>query len=223
MLSPVFAAFGLVLVAACANVSNVMLARAVQPPSRDRDPAVARRQPRPRRAPAAHRGAVDRRRRPAPRPGARRRDRCAAAPRCSSCTLPPSFAGGGPGAAARLRLSRLRLRAGGRGLDDADVRADAGAPGDADVADRTRCAERAGSGVGGSRLRSLLVVGQVTVSLVLIVIATTLARNSSALERTDPGFPTASLVSIKQRTSGRGCSRRRWTRWPPTRASRRSP
>ena len=59
-----------------------------------------------------------------------------------------------------------------------------------------------GSGVAGSRLRSLLVVGQVTVSLVLIVIATTLARNSMAIEKADPGFPTASLVSIKQRTSG---------------------
>jgi predicted permease len=59
-----------------------------------------------------------------------------------------------------------------------------------------------GTGVSGSRLRSLLVVGQVTVSLVLIVIATTLARNSAALEKTDPGFPTASLVSIKQRISG---------------------
>ena len=43
----------------------------------------------------------------------------------------------------------------------------------------------------GSRLRSTLVVGQVAVSLVLVVVALTLARNGVSLGQDRPGFPAA--------------------------------
>jgi predicted permease len=58
-----------------------------------------------------------------------------------------------------------------------------------------------GRGAAGSRLRSLLVIGQVTVSLVLIVTATTLARNSAAIQHVDPGYAVGTLVSIEQRAA----------------------
>jgi predicted permease len=54
-----------------------------------------------------------------------------------------------------------------------------------------------GSGVRASRLRNFLVISQVAVSLVLIIVATTLVRNGSALRHTDIGFDTQSLVSIR--------------------------
>jgi predicted permease len=58
------------------------------------------------------------------------------------------------------------------------------------------------SGVRGSRLRSLLVVSQVAVSLVLIIVATTLVRNGSALKGTEIGFDTSAIVSITQQSQG---------------------
>ena len=91
VLAPVFAAFVLVLLTACANVSNVMLARAVVPPARDRGAAVARRQPRARRPAAADRRTADRR-----AAGARRwrsrRGRCAPGWSLLFSTLPPALA-----------------------------------------------------------------------------------------------------------------------------------
>jgi predicted permease len=58
------------------------------------------------------------------------------------------------------------------------------------------------AGMRASTLRNVLVVGQVTASLVLIVLATTLVRNAVALKRTDVGFDTTALFSIRQRAAG---------------------
>jgi predicted permease len=55
------------------------------------------------------------------------------------------------------------------------------------------------SGARGSRLRNALVVSQVAVSLVLIIVAATIVRNGSALRSTDVGFDTHALVSINPR------------------------
>ena len=51
----------------------------------------------------------------------------------------------------------------------------------------------------GSRLRSTLVVGQVAVSLVLVVAALTLARNGASLGAIDLGFQTQGVFSINVR------------------------
>jgi predicted permease len=53
------------------------------------------------------------------------------------------------------------------------------------------------SGARGSRLRNGLVISQVAVSLVLIIVAATLVRNGSALSDSDVGFDTHRLVSIR--------------------------
>ena len=58
------------------------------------------------------------------------------------------------------------------------------------------------SGARGSRLRSVLVVSQVTVSLVLIIVAATLVRNGSVAQRTDVGFDTHPLASVRPGGSG---------------------
>jgi predicted permease len=57
-------------------------------------------------------------------------------------------------------------------------------------------------GVRASRLRSTLVISQVAVSLVLIVVATTLARNRTILTATDIGFDTHRLASIRPQSQG---------------------
>jgi putative ABC transport system permease protein len=58
------------------------------------------------------------------------------------------------------------------------------------------------SGARGSRLRNVLVISQVTVSLVLIIAAATLVKNGSVLKRTDVGFDTHTLASIRPTGSG---------------------
>jgi predicted permease len=200
-LSPVFAAFALVLVAACANVSNVMLARAF---NRRREIGIrlSLGASRPRvvlqlfaegLVIAAAAGALG---------IALAQVIVRGGTAVFFLTLPPSFA-----AVARVLPLDFDYRvfvfallvAASTTLMFALVPALQGTRTSLTGALRNDT----GNGAAGSRLRSLLVVGQVTVSLILIVIATTLARNSSALEKTDPGFPTASLVSIKQRTGVR--------------------
>ena len=59
-----------------------------------------------------------------------------------------------------------------------------------------------GSGIRASTLRNALVVGQVAVSLVLIIVAATLVRNGTALKATDLGFDTSAMVSIRQQIQG---------------------
>jgi predicted permease len=51
--------------------------------------------------------------------------------------------------------------------------------------------------VRGTTLRNLLVASQVTVSLVLIIVATTLVTNSAAIGATDLGMKTAGVVSVR--------------------------
>jgi predicted permease len=55
------------------------------------------------------------------------------------------------------------------------------------------------SGARGSRLRNALVISQVAVSKVLIIVAATLVRNGSAVRDTDVGFETHTLVSVTPR------------------------
>src|SRR4030095_2909514 len=50
-----------------------------------------------------------------------------------------------------------------------------------------------------SRMRSALVIGQVTVALVLVIIAVTIARNSVSIGRLDLGFRTDGVMSINVR------------------------
>ena len=79
------------------------------------------------------------------------------------------------------------VRAGRRGRRDADVRADAGAPGVAAAVDR-RAARAAHGSTRLLGLRHALVIGQVAVSLVLVTLAVTLARNGAAIGAIDHGF-----------------------------------
>ena len=197
VLSPVFAAFVLVLVTACANVSNVMLSRAI---ARRREIAV-------RLSLGASRGRVVRQLLTegllvAALAGAAGLALASWTLRIGTVmlfkTLPPSMA-------ALLRVAPLvfdyrvfafaltvaagatllfalvpALRASRLTLTDA------------------LHGERTGS-AGGSRLRGALVVAQVAVSLVLVVVALTLARNGAALGAIDLGFQTSGVISINIR------------------------
>jgi len=49
-----------------------------------------------------------------------------------------------------------------------------------------------------STLRSILVTGQVTVSLVLLIVAVTLVRNGTAIQSTNLGFDTHDVISVRQ-------------------------
>ncbi len=199
ILSPIFAAFGLVLVAACANVSSVMLARALAASARSY-PAVGRRQPRARR-PAAADGSGDHR--PARRRGRARHRRPGAARRPRGVLRHAAADDGAIDAsgAARTRPARVWVRA--RGCRDCRraLRAAAGMQATRlrlTSALRGEVAPRLKSGV----LRNLLVVGQVTVSLILLVAAVTLARNGVTVAATDLGFDVSGVFSINEQGQG---------------------
>ena len=195
--SPVFVAFGLVLVAACANVSNMMLARAI---SRHRELAV-------RLSIGASRGRIVRQLLTegvliallAGLAGlviAKWGLRAATAALFS--TLPPSV---GPilrliepafdhrvflfvvtaSAVATLLFALLpALRVSGGPLVDA-LRGGGSTP------------------RGGSRLRNALVCAQVAVALVLVITAVTLARNGASIDAIDTGFTSDGVISINVR------------------------
>ena len=200
-LSPVFAAFGLVLVAACANASNVMLARAN---ARHREIGI-------RLSIGASRGRVVRQlvteglliacwpgslgwRSPAPllRLGVV----------VLVAMLPPTVA-------AMVRLVPL----------DFDYRVFLFAFAVAAAAtvlfallpalQATRLTltdalrGQVSGGVQSSTLRRILVTSQVAVSLLLLIVATTLVRNGTAIQATDLGLETAGVISVRPRRDDR--------------------
>jgi predicted permease len=197
VLSPVFAAFVLVLVTACANVSNVMLSRAI---SRQREIAV-------RLSLGASRGRVVRQLLTegllvAVLAGAAGLVLASWTLRIGTVmlfnTLPPAMA-------ALLRVAPLLFDyrvfafalvvAAGATLLFALVPALRASR--LTLTDALH-GERTGSS-SGSRLRSALVIAQVAVSLVLVVVALTLARNGASMNRIDLGFQTAGAISINIR------------------------
>ena len=194
-LSPVFAAFGLVLVAAAANASNVMLARAN---ARHREIGI-------RLSIGASRGRIVRQ-------------------LVTEGVLIATLAGlaGLALAALLLRLGRFvfvemlpaTIAGSVRFVPfDFDGRVFAFAfvvAGAATIlfallpalqATRVTLTDalrgQASSAVTSSRLRNLLVTGQVAVSLLLLIVASTLVRNGAAIRSTDLGFQTDRIISVR--------------------------
>ena len=200
VLMPVFAAFGLVLVAACANVSNVMLARAV---ARQREIAV-------RLSLGASRGRLVRQ---LLTEGLIIGGLAGVAALFATAwllrggmaafanTLPPSVA-------VLLRLAPMSV----------DYRVFIFCAAVAALAPLlfallpalqasrvTLMDVLRGQGAGalsGSRLRSALVGGQVAIGTVLVIVAVTLARNGAAIGDIDLGYDTGGVVSINVRGEG---------------------
>jgi predicted permease len=197
MLSPIFAAFLLVLVAASANVSNVMLARAN---ARHREIAM-------RLSLGASRGRVVRQ-------------------LMTEGLLIAALAGAAGLAVAVLTL-RAGMAAFFAGLPSSIVALVRVAPLDLDhrvfafvlalaaaatlifalvpALQSTRMTlthalrGQAGGSARKSALRNALVVSQVTVSLVLLVVAATLVRNGITIGGSDLGFDTRGVISVKPR------------------------
>jgi len=196
-LSPVFAAFGLVLIAACANVSNVMLARAN---TRQREIGI-------RLALGAGRWRVVRQLLMeglliAAIAGVIAVGVASLVLRAGLAvffmSLPPSFA-----AIARVLPLDLDHRVFLFTLAVAGLATIVFALLPALHGTRLRLTSalrgELSSGVRGSRLRNALVISQVAVSVVLIIVAATLVRNGSGVRETDVGFDTHTLVSITPR------------------------
>lgn len=197
IVSPVFAAFALVLITACANVSNVMLARAI---ARHREIAV-------RLSLGASRGRVIRQLLTeglviALLSGVAGLALAAWTLRTATValfsTLPPAMA-------ALLRVAPLtfdrRVFLFALGVAAVTTLMFALLPAlqasRLSLTDALR-GERSGTRR-GSRLRSALVTGQVAVSLVLVIVALTLARNGAAVGALDLGYETKGVVSINVR------------------------
>jgi predicted permease len=200
VLSPVFAAFGLVLVGACANVSNVMLARAN---ARHREIGMRL------SLGATRRRIVEQ----LVTEGLLIAGLAAAAGLVVAATLlrvgtalfiatlPPSVA-----AIARV----VRLDFDHRVFLFALIAAAAGCTIFALVpalhATRSQLTDalrdQVSTGVRGSSLRSGLVVSQVAVSMLLLIGAATLVRNGAALQATDLGFETGGVMWLTQRARG---------------------
>src|SRR4051812_29149873 len=197
LLSPVFAAFALVLLAGCANVSSVMLARAM---ARQREIAV-------RISIGAGRGRIVRQLLTegllvSALAGVVAVGLTAVGLRVSTAiffrTLPPSLA-------AILRTAPLVID--GRVLAFAVAAAGASTLAFAlmpalQASRAPLAAVRGGQGGAdrrGSRLRAILVAGQVAISLLLVVPALVLARNGVAIRDADVGFDLADVISINVR------------------------
>jgi predicted permease len=197
LLSPIFAAFALVLFAGCANVSSVMLARAVV---RQREIAV-------RLSVGAGRGRIVRQLLTeglliSLLAGLVSLALTAAGLRVTTAiffsTLPPSLA-------AILRTAPLAIdhrvflfaliAAVASTLAFALVPALQGSR----LALTGSLGARGSSGQSGSRLRAVLVAGQVAISLLLVVPALTLARNGITIRGADVGFDLTDVTSINVR------------------------
>ena len=197
ILSPVFAAFALVLLTACFNVSNVMLARAV---ARQREIAV-------RLSLGASRSRIIRQLLTEGLLIALLAGASAlvltwwllrAGTAVLFTTLPPSLA-------ALLRIAPMPVdaRVFGFALGTASAATLAFALVPALQASRQPLTaalhgQRSGTRA-ASRLRGALVVAQVTVSVLLVVAALVLARNFAAVGAIDLGFETAGVYSVNVR------------------------
>lgn len=62
--------------------------------------------------------------------------------------------------------------------------------------------ESGGSGVAGAKMRSLLVIGQIAVTVILLVGAALLIRTSAALGAIDPGFDARNVLTIQLPLTG---------------------
>jgi putative ABC transport system permease protein len=199
VLSPVFAAFALVLLTACGNVSNVMLARAV---ARQREIAV-------RLSLGASRSRIIRQLLTegllvATLGGVSALLLTSWLLRAGIVllfsTLPPSLA-----ALLRVAPIPVDVRVFGFAATTAGAATLAFALVPALQASRqplTAALHGQRSGTrGASRLRGALVVGQVAVSMLLVVCALTLARNFAAVGAFDLGFQTAGIYSLNVRGS----------------------
>ena len=195
LLSPVFAAFGLVLVAACANASNVMLARAN---ARHREIGI-------RLSIGASRGRIVRQLMTeglviTTLAGLVGLTLAAGLLRLATYAfvvmLPPTVA-------ARVRFVPLDFdyRVFGFAFIVAGAATLLFALLPALQATRVSLTDalrgQLSSGVSSATLRKILVTGQVAVSLLLLIVAATLVRNGRAIQATDLGLETGHIISVR--------------------------
>jgi predicted permease len=195
LLSPVFAAFGLVLVAACANASNVMLARAN---ARHREIGI-------RLSIGASRGRIVRQLVTeglviTMLAGLVGLTLAAALLRLATYAfvvmLPPTVA-------ARVRFVPLDFdyRVFGFAFIVAGAATLLFALLPALQATRVSLTDvlrgQLSDGVSSATLRKVLVTGQVAVSLLLLIVAATLVRNGRAIQATDLGLETGDIISVR--------------------------